>query len=735
MSYAGSSGSGASLNSTLAGATQGGGSLYVQPSTLELKEDYVNLTYSDGSGGYTLGLGVGPVAPPAGPFIGGYQNLEGTLHVEDPGGSALPTVYVQSHYQAPRVQLQNAVNYNPGVVGALFTTGVNSTSAELIPGTKIDDVCFAYAGPVTAGKYYRFGDVSYGGGTFGPLLSIGVYATNPYVGVNQDNPIATLHAGCGTNVPIISNPVVYASRFGDTTVSVRDSTNKIELGLGVVSGNAFVGTATGNDLRLNVNNTARGILTQTGNFFIGSTSPASYNPEVTVLGLTGFPSAAISIAGNQTSDGSVGQLAWYNDAAGVGTRVASVQVKRSSSNNNSTMTLSTMNSGSILPSLFIGATQWVGILNQSPLAALDVTGNIRFSGALTPNGNAGTPGQYLSSGGPTGTPTWVNSAQGAGGLTTQIQFNSSGYLNGTTNFEWDNTYNRLLLSGGIFLGTTTDYAEPGSSSFEILPTTGNGTFTIGGSVAFANHVTSNLKGTSSVWLWSDTSNNVVSNAASVLSMIPTLNNTILSAIPDNFEAISMVPSLDAGTNISDIHKNLGIDAVAIRPSFGKTPPGLTHSALHVYKFYDGSGKAVANVGVNVDMTDCVNANSQIYAATFIGGNVGVGTKAPKATLTATGSVAFTATRVINSVTIGSTYSTILCDASMTAGGFTVTLPATPSSEAPGRRLWFKKVDSSVNGITISSATANIDGDSAIVLGVPYQTVDLVTDGVSNWFVL
>ncbi len=45
---------------------------------------------------------------------------------------------------------------------------------------------------------------------------------------------------------------------------------------------------------------------------------------------------------------------------------------------------------------------------NTPTEALDVTGNVRFSGALMPNNNAGTPGYVLSSNGSGTAPTWRN---------------------------------------------------------------------------------------------------------------------------------------------------------------------------------------------------------------------------------------------------------------------------------------------------------------------------------------
>ena len=52
----------------------------------------------------------------------------------------------------------------------------------------------------------------------------------------------------------------------------------------------------------------------------------------------------------------------------------------------------------------------VGIGTAAPTQALDVTGNVRFSGALMPNNLAGTTGQVLTSAGAGVAPTWGSAA-------------------------------------------------------------------------------------------------------------------------------------------------------------------------------------------------------------------------------------------------------------------------------------------------------------------------------------
>ena len=66
--------------------------------------------------------------------------------------------------------------------------------------------------------------------------------------------------------------------------------------------------------------------------------------------------------------------------------------------------------GSAVPHLVILPSGNVGIGVANPAEALDVSGNIQFSGALMPGGNAGTAGQVLVSQGPGVPPQWQNTS-------------------------------------------------------------------------------------------------------------------------------------------------------------------------------------------------------------------------------------------------------------------------------------------------------------------------------------
>ncbi len=66
--------------------------------------------------------------------------------------------------------------------------------------------------------------------------------------------------------------------------------------------------------------------------------------------------------------------------------------------------------GALSPYFIIDSSGKVGIGIATPSEALDVSGNIRFSGSLMPAGNAGTPGQVLISQGPGAPPQWTNAS-------------------------------------------------------------------------------------------------------------------------------------------------------------------------------------------------------------------------------------------------------------------------------------------------------------------------------------
>lgn len=78
----------------------------------------------------------------------------------------------------------------------------------------------------------------------------------------------------------------------------------------------------------------------------------------------------------------------------------------------------------------------IGVNNIAPTEKLDVTGNLRFSGALMPNNNAGTNGYFLQSTGAGTPPIWINAsnyiASNAWSVTGNTGTNASTNFIGTT---------------------------------------------------------------------------------------------------------------------------------------------------------------------------------------------------------------------------------------------------------------------------------------------------------------
>ncbi len=95
-----------------------------------------------------------------------------------------------------------------------------------------------------------------------------------------------------------------------------------------------------------------------------------------------------------------------------------------------------------LERLRIDNTGKVGIGTTSPTEALDVYGNLKWSGALMPGNNAGTAGTILQSNGPGSAPSWIN--LGLSGLSDAtvitpqdgqlLKFNGTNWVNFTPTF-------------------------------------------------------------------------------------------------------------------------------------------------------------------------------------------------------------------------------------------------------------------------------------------------------------
>lgn len=116
--------------------------------------------------------------------------------------------------------------------------------------------------------------------------------------------------------------------------------------------------------------------------------------------------------------------------------------------------------------LSVNASGNVGIGNTSPSQKLDVTGNMKFSGALMPNNTAGTAGQVLVSAGANQPPTWSNISGVLAGGTANYIPKWSGSSSQTSSQIYDNTTN-------VGIGTT----SPGSK-LEVRDNSGYGKISV-----------------------------------------------------------------------------------------------------------------------------------------------------------------------------------------------------------------------------------------------------------------
>jgi len=112
----------------------------------------------------------------------------------------------------------------------------------------------------------------------------------------------------------------------------------------------------------------------------------------------------------------------------------------------------------------------------SPTEALDVTGNVTFSGALMPNNTAGTSGQVLTSAGAGSVPTWQTNTSES---TTIGAFQSSGNSNGLTLSGTDIRLHAATVStpGGVNVGLQTFGV---GADTKVFNGTGSGQITVDG---------------------------------------------------------------------------------------------------------------------------------------------------------------------------------------------------------------------------------------------------------------
>jgi hypothetical protein len=148
------------------------------------------------------------------------------------------------------------------------------------------------------------------------------------------------------------------------------------------------------------------------------------------------------------------------------------------------------------------------------------------------------------------------------------------------------------------------------------------------------------------------------------------------------------------------------------------------AANPVYAFL-GDG----NTGMNRPSGDrldlCTAGVTRVYCDSA--GFVGIGSTAPTSTLHASGSLAVATVLVSADTTLTAGYHTVRVDAS--GANRTITLPA--ASGCTGRVYIIKKIDATVNTVTIDGDTSEtIDGATTVVISAQYQSYTIQSNGTS-----
>ena len=228
---------------------------------------------------------------------------------------------------------------------------------------------------------------------------------------------------------------------------------------GTTAGTNFIGTTDAVDLSFKTNNTEQIRVTSSGNVGIGTSSPSGKfhlkqgSSYEIFTGINDYEALKLNNLNTGTSPrlgiefSQLGTPHWRmgNDLFANGVVEFSIMHVPSSSR-----------------IMVINAAGNMGIGNSSPTQKLDVTGNIKFSGALMPNNTSGTSGQVLTSAGAGAAPTWQSLpvATQDWSITGNSGIGGANFIGSTNDFGLrfrTNNIQRMILDslGNLGIGVTT----------------------------------------------------------------------------------------------------------------------------------------------------------------------------------------------------------------------------------------------------------------------------------------
>ncbi len=341
----------------------------------------------------------------------------------------------------------------------------------------------------------------------------------------------------------------------------------------------------------------------------------------------------------------------------------------------------------------IDGTGKVGIANLAPSEALDVTGNLRFSGALMPNNIAGTSGYVLQSNGTGTAPTWVTPGS--------LVASSSWALDGNA------------VAANRNFGTTSNFALPFiTNNIERMRIMNNGNIGVG---------TSSFDGTNP--------EKFIVNAGTTTSV----NAIVGKGNINNYLQLN-IKNESAGTNASS-------DVVATANNGSETTNfidmGINSSTNASGIMGDANDAYLYNLGQNLLIGTGTTAKSLIFMTGGTtqssnermringSGMIGIGNNNPTSTLTVTGSIA-TAYRVGSGA-----YTVLPADHVVINTGTAATWTMPAASGCPGRI--YKLVNQGTGNITLSRTVRTDSGTTSttLVFAPGASTYDIISDG-TEW---
>lgn len=472
------------------------------------------------------------------------------------------------------------------------TQNSNATTVTKIQGRSVD------ATAPTAGQVLAWDGTS---STWKPTVTA---SSNLYTadGTLAGNRIVTQ----GTNTLAFTSSVVNGFSVGGDTFSVDALNSRVGIGSSTPLSKLFVTQPAGitSNLSSFIINNCGGACGQSmaRNIVIGNA-----NGTNTEIGSLDFVSSTIS-----------------TDPSGA----SIIGIDRDGTNHYAGLSFFTRNATNFASRMVIKSSGNVGIANTAPTEILDVTGNIRFSGALMPNNTAGTTGQVLTSAGTGAVPTWttpvssnIYTADGtlAGNRivtqgTNTLAFNSTA-TTGTSHFTVDGTTlnidavnNRM----GILNAAPTEALDvTGNIRFSgaLMP---NNTAGTSGQV-----LTSAGAGAVPTWTTPTASNNIYTADGTISGGLSTV-----SGVTGNFRTIT----LGTGNGLS-----IAGDVTA---SLLLKGPQLANWADFVINANADGG---ATVGTEHIM---MKIRGNEYMRILDGGNVGINNTAPTEKLDVTGNIRF-----------------------------------------------------------------------------------------------